>query len=494
MTEYRTIKILFLTSFFPVWIVRSNLTFFEILIATSLFLIIPFLITFTILKKKNYSQNYFIYTISLIIIYGLDNHFGLRNGIDSIIHSIFDKENFFDQGFGVYKYYAGIIILLILSLTFFVLIKISDFKFIKIILIFMVTISLFNFLDSSKSYKQFVEFEKNTDIKPFKKTTLILVFDAMSGINTYESKNKYGERFRKISDDFFKKFNFHVYINAKSISTRTPTSFVNFTNFTDSIKYYKSQREYKDALGNGGYYEKTDNYFQIWKQSKNLLFKKFNQVSVYQGMATNFCEVDKVFKCHTYNPFRQRNFIEGFKNTILSRIISINKMNGSIVAHYIWRVLLQFRFIDSIGMPEGERPALIDTIKKVENDIYSQKYDLIFFHALVPHMPFGYTSECKYDGSLSFNISFMSEEKKIQVFNNERVCIINFLDKFLSNIKNNNKLDNLDIIIMGDHGSKAIKKTDSLSTLLIYRNIQSEYYKNDTKITIQEFFNNYFNR
>jgi hypothetical protein len=186
--------------------------------------------------------------------------------------------------------------------------------------------------------------------------------------------------------------------------------------------------------------------------------------------------------------------MEGFKDTILSRVISINQMNGSIVAHYIWRVFLQFRLIDSLAIPESERPALKETIKKVENDIYSQKYDLIFFHAIIPHMPFGYTSECKYDGSLSFNISFMSDEKKMRIFNNERVCVINFLDEFLSDIRSNNKLDNLDIIVLGDHGSKALgAQNDALSPLLAHRNVESKYYRNDAKITIQDFFKNYFN-
>jgi hypothetical protein len=109
-------------------------------------------------------------------------------------------------------------------------------------------------------------------------------------------------------------------------------------------------------------------------------------------------------------------------------------------------------------------------------------------------MPFGYTSECKYDGSLSFNISFMSDEKKMRIFNNERVCVINFLDEFLSDIRSNNKLDNLDIIVLGDHGSKALgAQNDALSPLLAHRNVESKYYRNDAKITIQDFFKNYFN-
>ena len=473
---------------------RSNLNFNEIIFSIILFLIIPFLITFAILKEKNYLKNHFLYIISLIVVYGIDNHLGLRNAIDDIIHSIFDKPDFMDHGLGIYKYFAGIMILFVFSLIFFILIKKSDFRFIKVILIFMSTICVFNFFDTAKNYKQIIEFEKDVNIKKFKKTTLILVFDAMAGINTYESRGIHGERFLRISDKFFKKFDFHVYDNARTISTQTATSFVNLTNLTTDIKYNKLHREYRDSLDKGGYYKKTQNYFQVWKQSKNLLFKKFNQVSVYQGMAINFCEVNEVFKCHTYNPFKQRNFIEGFKDTMLSRIVSINQMNGSIVAHYIWRVFLQIRLIDSLAIPESERPALHETIKKVENDIYSQKYDLIFFHAIIPHMPFGYTSECKYDGSLSFNISFMSEEKKMRIFNNERVCIINFLDKFLSDLRNNHNLDNLEIIILGDHGSKALEsQNDALSPLLAYRNFESRYYRNDAKITIQEFFKNYFN-
>lgn len=492
MTNYKTIQILFFISFFPVWIFRSNLIFSEIIFSLIIFLIIPFIIIFSILRKY-YQNNFFLFFISLIFIYGVDNHLGLRNGIDEVIHLIFDKENFFDHGFGIYKYFAGILILLLLSLIFFILIKISDFKFIKIMLIFVLTIGIFNIFDSSKSYKQFEEFEKINTTQTFDKTTLILVLDAMGGINSYESKNIYGEKFLKISDKFFKKFDFNVYVNARTIDTRTPTSFVNLTNFSNNIQYSKVHREFRDHLGIGGYFQKTKNYYQVWKQPKNLLFKKFNNISVHQNMAINFCVPEEVFKCSTYNPFKQRNFMEGFNNSKLSRVISINQMNGAIVAHYIWRIFLQLRFIDSLSIPESERPALLDIIKKVEKDIYSKKYDLIFFHALIPHMPFGYTSDCKYDGSLSFNISFMSEDKKMQILNNERICIIRFLDKFLTNIENNIDLDSLNIVILGDHGSKAIRNSDALSPLLIYRDRTSKYSKNDVNITIQKFFKEYFN-
>ena len=499
MSKYRFIQILFLASFFPVWIVRSALNFYEIIFTLTLFLIIPFIISFSILKEKYYLKNYFLYFISLIFVYGLDNHLGLRNAIDAMIHAILDVENFFDHGFGVYKYFAGIIILLIISIITFILIKISHFEFIKIILIFMLTIGLFNIFDASKSYKKLVKFKKDPKIKTFEKTTLILIFDAMSGIESYESKVLNGQKFLKTSNEFLKKYNFNIFNKARSISAKTQTSFINLTNLTTDIKYSKQHREHRNSLNTGEYYSKTNNYYQGWKQNKNLLFQKFNQISVYQGLAIDFCQANNVFKCHTYNPFLQRNFIDGFKNTMLSRVTSINKINGSIIGHLIWRILLELRIIDSISMPEGERPALLDTLQKVENDIYSKKFDLIFFHALVPHLPFGFTSECKFDGSLGINTSFMSNEEKTINHNNERICVINALDNLLSKVQKNNRFKDLEIFILGDHGSKGgvpfeISKHDDLNAYLAYRNSSSEYYEDNTKITIQEFFKQYFNK
>ena len=497
MTKYTTIKFFFFISFFPVWISRSNLNFYEILFAITLFLIIPFLIIFTIFKEKNFSKNYFLYLIAFIFTYGLDNHLGLKSGIDNSMYLIFNQQNIYDPGFALFNYLVGISIFFLISIFVFILIKISDFKFIKIILIFMLTIGIFNFFDSSKSYKQIVNFEKNIEINNFKKTTLVLIFDSMSGINNHESQHLEGKEFLKISDKFFKKFDFHIYNNARSIIDHTQASIVNLTNLTDDITYDETNQKFKNSLGFDNYIQKTNNYFQPWKQTKNLLFEKFNQISVYQGIATNYCDTNKVFKCLTFNPFNSKEFIDGFKNTTLSKVVSINKMNGSITSHYIWRILNQFRITDSMIMPDIERPLLQNALKKVENDIYSQKYDLIFLHILVPHLPYGFGEKCNFDGSKSLNISFLDEREKIRLYNNERVCVIKFLDNFLSNIKDNNRLDNLDIIILGDHGSKTIeainKETRNFSTILAHRNVTIKHYEDNTKITIQEFFKNYFN-
>ena len=86
--------------------------------------------------------------------------------------------------------------------------------------------------------------------------------------------------------------------------------------------------------------------------------------------------------------------MNGFKDTYLTKIISIWKLNGSIVSAIVWRSLREFRIIDSTLEPEGHKTSFQNLFKSLENDIYSKKYDLIFVHTLVPHRPYGFDSKC----------------------------------------------------------------------------------------------------
>jgi len=88
----------------------------------------------------------------------------------------------------------------------------------------------------------------------------------------------------------------------------------------------------------------------------------------------------------------------------------------------------------------------------------------------------------------------MDDKKITEIYNNERICVIRFLDKFLSNIKKNKMLNNLDIVILGDHGSKNSAGGDDLSTLLIQRNNTTKYLSLNKKITIQEYFKRFQNK
>ena len=76
-------KLLLLISFLPVWTIRSNLTYIEIFISLIVFVLIPYSIFHFLFREKNYlkKKNLYIFFISIIIIYGIDNHLGLKTPI-----------------------------------------------------------------------------------------------------------------------------------------------------------------------------------------------------------------------------------------------------------------------------------------------------------------------------------------------------------------------------------------------------------------------------
>ena len=51
----------------------------------------------------------------------------------------------------------------------------------------------------------------------------------------------------------------------------------------------------------------------------------------------------------------------------------------------------------------------------------------MFAHILVPHIPYGFNTECEYDGSRGSNFNFMTiDEKRAQHNGGERMCGILF--------------------------------------------------------------------
>ena len=104
--------------------------------------------------------------------------------------------------------------------------------------------------------------------------------------------------------------------------------------------------------------------------------------------------------------------------------------------------------------------------------INSKKYDLIFSHVLVPHIPYGFNKECEYKTKISNLNIYLSFEDKIKQHNIERNCVINILDKFLDKIEN---IENHKIFIMSDHGSRIVSdKKSSLSTIFAFKNFNNK--------------------
>jgi len=233
----------------------------------------------------------------------------------------------------------------------------------------------------------------------------------------------------------------------------------------------------------------SPNYFQEYELTSNLLFDKFKNISVFQNIHINFCKFSKVSKCNTYSPFVVYDYLKNFNDSFLSKFISIWKINGSISSTLIWRTLRQFNIIDSTLEPEGEKASITDTFSKIEKDIFSKKFDLVFAHTLVPHTPYGFKEDCRYEGELSINNSFYTNDRKFLQHNIERNCVVKFLDKLLTNITNNKNLDELKITILSDHGSRITRNEESrLSTIYGYRDNKTQFKEIDITTSINDVF------
>tara|TARA_B100000780_G_C21099857_1_gene443812 strand:+ start:491 stop:1912 length:1422 start_codon:yes stop_codon:yes gene_type:complete len=466
---YKKTNFLIFISFFPVFIFSSNLNFYEIIYTTSIF-VIPFLLINYFLVKKNLLNNFFFkFYLSIVIVYGIDNHLGLWSGV--IQPNRFTLMDIF----GVIYIPALIFLISLMALTY-TITSISKNKLYDVFLVFLCVIFIFGIFDQTKSYKKVKTFIKENE-KNYHKTKVVIVFDEMSGFTSFESSNYNGSDFNKFGKEFFKKHNFEFYTNIESISPNTGASLSSLLNFSD--KSIIRERVLKES----------SNFFLEYELVENAFFEKYENISVYQNIHIDFCNSINVSKCESYNPYSQTEFLSGFKDTFLTRIISIWKFNGSISSAIIWRSLRSFGAIDSILEPEGHKATFQNLLNSLENDIYSQKYDLIFVHTLVPHRPYGFDSNCNYNGSLSVNNRYFSIKEHVIQHNIERVCVLYYLDNFIKKLKNNNSIDSIDLTLLSDHGAR-IKKTKDSSLSVIYatKNAETNYKEIKDKSVVQRIF------
>ena len=139
-------NLLFFFCVFPVFVFKSNLDKYHLVIILFffIFLFILNILFLNFLKKKNryYKTSY----LSLILVFGIDNHLGLFNGI------IQSNISFFLNSFKI-VYIPAIGILIILFILIFIIFLITDHsKISKIFLISILTVFSFNVYDNTKSH------------------------------------------------------------------------------------------------------------------------------------------------------------------------------------------------------------------------------------------------------------------------------------------------------------------------------------------------------
>jgi hypothetical protein len=445
-------NLLFFISTFPVFITRSNFELFEIF-SILIFYLILLILNFFLLKyfknKSNFKNKIYI---SLIVTYALDNHLGLFNGLiqPNVAHLF--------KYFSVIYIPALITIMLLFLLIFLITFRLGNENSLKILIATTLTLMIFNLFDDSKHHKQINYFEKNISEK-FESSTIILIFDEMSGLNSLSSESLEGNKVNINFIKLFNKYNFNYYPNIFSIYDNTVSSLSSLINF--NTKLNTKTRNKTTAP--------SKNYFTEYDIKQNKLFDKYQSISVIQNMHINFCNNINVNRCYQYNPFNLD--IINAKSNNFSKIISNWNLNGSIFAKLIWRLLKQTDLIDSILEPEGEKRFINEIMNYSLKNLNSKKYDLIFLHVLVPHLPYGFNKKCEYNNKISNLNMYLSVKDKIKQHNIERNCVINILDNFLEKI---HKIENHKIFIMSDHGSRITKdKRSSLSTILAVKKFDS---------------------
>ena len=321
----KKIYFLILISFFPVFSIKSNLNFIEVVFSFLIFFA-PILLLNYFVTRKTIDSNFVKLYLSTIIIFGIDNNLGLWNAM--IRPFFFDLKGLFGNA-----YFPSLVIIIVLIFFMYFLIKVLDKKFFNIILVFITTIFIFNIFDQTKSHHKIKDYQNETD-KEYKDLKVILIFDEMSGLNSFESINHNGTEFDNYAKNFFKKHNFEFYSNIKSISRKTMSSVGPLLNFSE------------DPMIRKDIYIKSKRYFTEHELTQSLFFNDFNSISIFQSIHIDFCNFINVSKCQSYNIFSEKDFLPGFKNNLLTKISSIWKINGSIYSVLVWRSLRELRIID----------------------------------------------------------------------------------------------------------------------------------------------------
>ena len=389
-------------SIFPIWVFKSNLVVIDLFILSVLFIALPIIVHQLILRHHIKTQPNIIYIwLSLVTFYSIDQNLGLWI-FSQDFGSIFKFRSFYRS------IYFSIMIIFFLNLLIFLLKK----NGLKILLSFLITIFIFNLFENSKNYSNFppvdLSYKKQELKENIVNKKIILIFDEMSGLNSLDSKVQNGDFIDKHILNFFLENEFNVYTDTFSLFKSTDKSLLSIFNFVKNKQDYIDIDEEKDKH----FIKKSKNYFTVNDVTENKFFdlKKNKNIVVQQSMYLNFCDHSKVIICNQFNPFNKNlTFLDGFKNTKLTKYVSIYRNNGSILSRLTWRSLVEIRAIDTLLDPAGEKPAIRYLFKELIENIKNNKTSTLFFsHILVPHIPYGFKKNCEYDGNKATNFNGMS--------------------------------------------------------------------------------------
>ena len=480
----------------PIWVFRGNLSFFEIILAVSIFFVLPVLFHIFLINKINEISkiNNFLFSIylSFLFVHSLDLNLGIM-GLIPYLEKL--KSQF---GYELVGSNLDILIFfLILILLIFLVIFYLQLNGLKILTVFTITILLFNILDFRKNISMFPEivvkeYDNTLDLPSKKK--LIIVFDEMSGVNSLETNHPSGLYFKKNVINLFKKYEFTYYPNALSVSAASDISIPTMLNFIkkkEKINTYESLR----VKGKNPLVKKSKNYFIENEILQNRFFdlEENKNIVVYQSLYLNFCNHPKVIRCNQYNPFdRKYQFIKGFNNNSISRILSAYTNSLSAIGKFLLRIGIQFDIADSYLDPIGQKASFPYMLNNIIIDLENEKSNLFFAHYLVPHTPYLWDQKCNFNGSQEskgnfFNFHLKNIDDKIVQHNLERNCLIFYLDGFLNKLSQKAYWNNLEIFFISDHGARLLSDNENFKSIIFAYKKKNSYPGSNNESIISNF-------
>ena len=480
---------LYLVSFFPIWLLLSDLNIKEILITFVIFFVTPltllYLIRFIFSKQWINKSKFYIFLNSIVITYGLDQSIGLA----SIV-------NFLEIFNATYRFISyGLIFIFCLGCVYLIYSKNNRIiNFFIIILVFSNSINLIKNDKNIKNLKQYEIIENViSDIKIENVVskidpTIVIILDEMNGygalnddiINTKETKESY--------DSLFKEFNFTHYPNAYSIYDSTSESIPSYLNL-----HYKYNYEEMSNF----HTKKTDSFGFFRKITSNKLFNLFdpNKIYVRQPLLIDLCGYENFKTCKTINPFQKENkYTANFNLNSYDYIFSQFAFQNSIVAILLTRTLRYFDIIKIIEPRLIGKVSVQSTLDDILKKSETRKYDLLIAHIMAPHKPFIWNNgNCEY--KYYQNSNFISDQKLQEFHNIEIQCMNRYLRNFLGQLSRINLLDHYNIIFVSDHGARNLNNFKDWHSVLYAQRLKKGKYKkiNDIKPS-QLLFANFFNK
>ena len=459
--NYNFYKLYGFLCFFPIWVFRANLSINDILILFFLFLFGPIFIHIQIFKLYIKNKSKIIYFwLSCITFYCLDQNLSLW---------VPAKKGFLIIYFNS-PYLNSLLFSIISIILLYLFFSFMKEKALKIIFSSLLVIFVFDAFNSAKNYSNFpnVNLIKNKQIvnnTPDKK--VVIIFDEMSALNSIDSTVENGIITNQKIREYFVKNNFDIYENTYALFRDTDKSLGSVLNFIITRENYIDIDRNKEIH----FLNKSNNYFTANQLIQNKFFdlKEHKNIIINQSMYIDYCRHPKVIICNQFNPFdKNLTFINGFKNTKLTKYISAYRNNGAIFSYFFWRATSQIRLIDTLLDPDGEKASIRYIFNQIFENIQNNNDTSLFFsHILVPHIPYAFDSKCEYDGDKSINYNRISLNKKRIQHNLEKLCLVKYLDEFFVKIKKIQKFDNLEIIIFSDHDSR-IDPSDNIKNSVIF--------------------------